>query len=114
MKDVQTSVRARPIRPDENIAAIRESVAENPKESIPRRSQQLGLTQTTTWRILRKDLALDAYKIQLTQKLKPADNGQRLMFVNFVLYKPPFKQKKTKSKSVHPFGSYDATDRYTR
>ena len=43
VKDVQTSVHARPIRSGENIAVVRESVAENPKKSISRRSQQLGL-----------------------------------------------------------------------
>ena len=58
VKDVQTSVRARQIQSDENIAAVRESVAENPKKSISRRSQQFELTQTRTWKILRNYLAL--------------------------------------------------------
>lgn len=47
---------------------VRESVAEHPKMSIQRRSQQLGIPETTTWRILRKDLASKSYKIQLTQE----------------------------------------------
>ena len=47
----------------ENIAAVRESVQENPMQSISRRSQELGLSKTTTWRILRRDLGLDPYKI---------------------------------------------------
>ena len=46
----------RPIRPRtartvENIAAVNESFAENPEESIRRRSQQLGLCYGTTWAI---------------------------------------------------------------
>lgn len=85
VKNLPTPVRARSKRSVENIAAVRESVAANPKLSIPRRSQQLGIAQTTTWRILRKDLALKAYKIQLTQELKPADHRQRRIFVDWVL-----------------------------
>ena len=44
----------RPIRPRtartvDNIAAVNESFAEGPEESIRRRSQQLGLSYGTTW-----------------------------------------------------------------
>ena len=51
----------RPNRPhpacsEENIAAVSESVRDDRDESIRRRSQQLGLLYSTTWRILRKDL----------------------------------------------------------
>ena len=72
----------RPIKPRtartvENIAAVNESFAEDPEESIRRRSQQLGLSYGTTWAILRKDLGLKAYKIQLVQELKPADLPKR-------------------------------------
>ena len=46
----------RPIRPRtartvENIAAVNESFAKDPGESIRRRSQQLGLSYGTTWAI---------------------------------------------------------------
>ena len=46
----------RPIRPRtartiENIAAVNESFADDPEESIRRRSQQLGLSYGTTWAI---------------------------------------------------------------
>ena len=46
----------RPIRPRtartvENIAAVNENFAEDPEESIRRRSQQLGLSYGTTWAI---------------------------------------------------------------
>ena len=36
-------------------------------------------------RTLTKDLHLHAYKIELTQELKPTDHVQRREFVNFVL-----------------------------
>jgi len=64
-------------------AAVRESVRENPKRSISRRSQELGLSVTSTWRILRRDLG--PYKIQLTQELKINDHRQRRVFADWVL-----------------------------
>ena len=39
-------VRQRDARSAENIAAVRESVQENPRQSIPRRAQELSLSQT--------------------------------------------------------------------
>jgi len=65
-----TPVRHRNARPAENIAAVRESIQENPRQSISRCSQELGLSAISTWRILRRDLGLNSYKIQLTQELK--------------------------------------------
>ena len=41
-------IRSRTARTVENIAAVNESFAENPEESIRRRSQQLGLSYGTT------------------------------------------------------------------
>ena len=56
--DQPTPVRRRNARSDENVAAVRESVSEDLNLSIPRRAQELGLSQTSTWRILHKDLGL--------------------------------------------------------
>ncbi|CAG9812496.1 unnamed protein product [Phaedon cochleariae] len=53
-------------RSADNIDAVRQSVQETPRQSISRRAQELGLSQTSTWRILRRDLGLHPYKIQLT------------------------------------------------
>ena len=66
----QPTPRRRNARSAENIAAVRESVRENSRWSISRRSQELGLSATSTWRILRRDLGLHPYKIQVTQELK--------------------------------------------
>ena len=59
---------------------MRESVRENPRRSISHRSQELGLSATSIWRILRRDLGLHPYKIQLTQELKVNDHRQRRVF----------------------------------
>ncbi|KYM85303.1 hypothetical protein ALC53_04546 [Atta colombica] len=47
--------------------------------------QELGLSTTSTWRILRRDLGLHPYKIQLTQEFKVNDHRQRRVFANWVL-----------------------------
>jgi len=57
-----TPVRRRNAKSAGNIAAVRESVQENPRRSISRRSQELGLSATSTWRILRRDFG-HLYKI---------------------------------------------------
>jgi len=74
-----TTVCRRNARSAENIAAVRESVREKSRRSISRRSQELGLSATSTWRILRRDLGLHLYKIQLTQEFKVNDHRQCAM-----------------------------------
>ena len=80
--DTIVPVRQRNACSEANIAAVNESVYENPNLSVPRRSQELGISQISTWRILRKDLGLHPYKIQLTQELKPNDHSLRRRFVD--------------------------------
>lgn len=97
--------RPHPARSIENIAAVADSVAEDRNESIRHRSQQLGLSYGTTWAILRKDLGLKAYKIQLVQELKPADLPLRHRFSQWALEKldedPLFSTKILFSDEAH-------------
>lgn len=74
-------------RNPENIQRVQESLNENPRTSVRRRSQELGLSRCTVHRILSTDIAAFPYKIQLTQKLKPTDHGKRLEFANWMLSK---------------------------
>ena len=67
----------------ENIAIVSESVVENP--SILRRSQELGLSYGTLWRILHLDLHLHLYKVQLMRQLMPADHSQRHRHLEWIL-----------------------------
>lgn len=83
--DEAVPVRQRNARSLENIVAVRDSVRENPRQSIPRRAQELGLSATSTWRIMRRDLGLHPYKVQLTQELKPNDHRQRRVFADWAL-----------------------------
>lgn len=71
-----------------HIAAARGTVFK--QIQIPQRSQQLELSKTTTWRILRKDLTLKSYKVQLVQKLKPTptDHSHGRRFAQFIQEQP--------------------------
>ena len=84
MADVKTSSHARLCHSDENIAAVRESVAEHPDTSICHRTQELNLSRTLLQRILTNDLSLYTYKVQLTQELKPDDHLKHRTYVNCV------------------------------
>lgn len=82
--NVKTVNRVRPRRSDENIASVREDVTEHPNTSLRRRAQHLNLRKTTLYRILKNDLSLYPYKIQLTQEIKPRDHLKRLNFANWI------------------------------
>ena len=77
VEDVRTPVHARTARTAENIAAVRDSVAEEPSTSTRRRAQQLHLSRSSLMNIMHKDLHLHAYKVQLAQELKPLDHSKR-------------------------------------
>ena len=51
-----TTIRQRNARSAENISAAHESVQENPMQLIPPRAQAFGFSQTSTWRILRRNM----------------------------------------------------------
>ena len=74
-------VRQRSARSIENIAAAEASVEESSNVSLTHRSQALGFSMTSLWRILPNDLGLHPYKIKLTQEVKPLDHQKRRMFV---------------------------------
>ena len=83
--DIVRRVHHRLARSAEKIAAVCQSVAEDPNVSIPRRSQESGLSYGILWRILHLDLHLHPYKVLLTQQLKPADHSQRRSYVEWVM-----------------------------
>ncbi|GFU19028.1 DUF4817 domain-containing protein [Trichonephila clavipes] len=75
--------RRRTVRTEKAIATVMRSIEEDPNESIRHRAQELDLCPSTLWKILRKDLGLRAYKIQLVQELKPNDHHERRRFVEW-------------------------------
>lgn len=62
------------------IAAVEQSVEEDPYESNSQRAQQLELCPFTLSKILRKDFGWRAYEIQLAYELKPKNNQARRTF----------------------------------
>ena len=50
------------------------------KKSLRRRSEELGLSRASLQRILKKDLKLYPYGIQIKHKLIPADIEKRLSY----------------------------------
>jgi transposase len=83
--DSKLPVRHHSRRSVDNIAAVRESVAESPGSSSRHRLQKLDITRSTMQRTLKKDLHLLDYKIQLTKELKSTDRVQRGEFVKCLL-----------------------------
>ncbi|GFV47465.1 DUF4817 domain-containing protein [Trichonephila clavipes] len=81
------------------------SIEEDPNESIRHRAQELDLCPSTLWEILRKDLDLRAYKIQLVQELKPNDHQARRRFVewaqNEIAVVPDFHKRILFSDEAH-------------
>ncbi|KAK3859057.1 hypothetical protein Pcinc_034793 [Petrolisthes cinctipes] len=61
---------AKPSVTPQKLKQIQQSIENSPKKSHRIRAQELGLTPTTLWRTMRKDLQLFPYKIS-TQVLKP-------------------------------------------
>ena len=55
---------------EEDFAAVEQIIEKEPNESVRHRGQQLELCLSTLWKILRKDLSLRAYKIELVQDFK--------------------------------------------
>ena len=83
--DLRKGGRPKSVRTPEKIAAVKQSVKDDPKQSTTRRSLELGISRTSLHRILHKDLNLHAYKIQLTQQLKPIDHFSRRVFSDWLL-----------------------------
>ncbi|KAG5885663.1 hypothetical protein JTB14_037511 [Gonioctena quinquepunctata] len=94
--------RQRPALCQGNVAAVADSVREDREQSIRR---QVGLSCATTRRILRKDLGLKAYKIQLVEELKPQDLPKHRVFSIWALEKshedPLFHRKILFSDEAH-------------
>lgn len=83
--DRPRSGRQRTSRNAENVSLVRDSVAESPETSSRRRGSQLHISARSLRRILKTDLKMFPYKIQLAQKLLPRDPDQRVEYSNAIL-----------------------------
>ncbi|CAH2090217.1 unnamed protein product [Euphydryas editha] len=78
---VQNIGRPRSVITEETIESVRQSTSENPTLSVRKRSQKLNIKKSSLHSILKRDLHLKAYKIQLVQQLKKTDYFHRVNFV---------------------------------
>lgn len=85
INDVHSTGRPKTSRSNGNIESVRQNVREHPGTSIRHRGQELQISRSSLQRILTKDLHLHAYKVQITQELKPRDHGQRREFVEWII-----------------------------
>ena len=83
--DAKKTGRPKLIRTEVQINRVATDVANNSNTSIRRRSLQLGITRSSLQRILKKDLKLFPYKIQLCQELLPTDAEKRLAYAKSFL-----------------------------
>ena len=76
--DKPHSGRPKIARSQKVIETVRDSVLNSPKTSTRRHSQQLDISVTTLRRVLKADLKLFPYKIQVKQALNAVDRQSRL------------------------------------
>ncbi|CAB4055249.1 unnamed protein product [Lepeophtheirus salmonis] len=65
----------------ENLNLEQNSVAESPETSIRRRASQLNISARSLRRILKTNLRIFQYRIQLVHKLLPREHNQRVCTV---------------------------------
>ncbi|XP_046668647.1 uncharacterized protein LOC124359719 [Homalodisca vitripennis] len=77
--------RHREVRSEQNIERVRDAVEDNPHRSVRKHAAALNIPRTSIQRILKQDLKLHPYKIQLVQALKETDYPLRLNYANKML-----------------------------
>lgn len=85
LADKVKSGRARSVRTAQNIAAVRDNVDESPDTSVRHRAQEFGMSPASLFKIIKKDLHLYPYKIQMTQQLMENDHMRRREWCEKVL-----------------------------
>lgn len=80
VRDLPRSGRPHSVISEANIQRVLESVEENPETSTRRRSAELQMSRRSLRRILKGNLHLFPYKVQLVQELKPGDSQERIIY----------------------------------
>ena len=75
--------RSRTSRSVENCGRVEEAITQSPSKSTRRLAQQVNIPRTSVNRILKQDLHLYPYKVQVVQQLLPADKLQRKTFTEW-------------------------------
>ena len=78
---------ARPRLAPAVVAAVKRGIRRNPRLSVRRLAVRVGTSAATVHRILRQQIKLFPYKVQLLQRLKRGDKAKRLRFCKWALTK---------------------------
>ncbi|XP_020297470.1 uncharacterized protein LOC109862000 [Pseudomyrmex gracilis] len=70
----------RTARTPQNIEQLQERVRANPRTSLTRLAQEIGVSSSTTYRMMTEDIDMFPYKIQMLQTLSPLNEEKRLAF----------------------------------
>ena len=82
----QAPPRTQPPRvPRAVLQAVRRAIRRNPRLSTRVLARRTGASRTTVRRVLRCQLGLFPYKLQLTQRLKRGDKAKRQRFARWLL-----------------------------
>ena len=84
----QDSGRPRSVRSKETPRQVERSALDSPERSVRHWAQSLGLKRTSLNTILRKDLRLHPYRIQVRQKLTPEDRSRRVKMAQWFAEHP--------------------------
>ena len=66
-----------------NCGRVEKAITQNPSKSTRRLAQKVNIPRTSVNRILKQDLHLYPYKVQVAQQLLPADKLQRKAFTEW-------------------------------
>jgi hypothetical protein len=83
--DAKRTGRRRAVHNEETVERVRAAITHSPKKSARRLSHEIGANTETVRNILRKELNLLPYKLQVPHKLKPADFQSRLALCNTMI-----------------------------
>ena len=82
------SGRRRSARTEDNINKANHAVLQSPKRSVRHRSQALSLSRSSLHRILRRDLHMRAYRLQICQRLTVPDQQKRVKMAKWFSQHP--------------------------
>jgi len=70
----------RPLTSEATLERIREAFQRSSQKSTARANRELGIPQTTVWRVLRKRLQMYPYRLMMLQHLRREDHTKHLHF----------------------------------
>ncbi|XP_071043842.1 protein GVQW3-like [Parasteatoda tepidariorum] len=70
----------RPCTSDFDVERVRRTFSDNPRRSVRSAARELDMPISTVYKVIKKQLRLHAYKVQIVQGLEPDDRPRRMAF----------------------------------